>query len=53
MNLCPRMSRVAFWMAQTSACDTRADRAREASVDAERECGVDKAGTRGATGLAA
>jgi len=46
------MPRVAFWMAQTSACNTCADRAREASVDAERECGVDKVGTRGATELA-
>jgi len=40
-------------MAQTSACITRVDRAREALVDAERESGVDKAGTRGAIGLAA
>jgi len=41
------MPRGAFSLVTRGACDTRADRAREAQGGAEREMQVDKAGTRG------
>jgi len=40
----PRMPRGTLWLAQTSACITRADRARELPEKPERESVVDKVG---------
>ncbi len=47
-KLCHTCHASRFNSVKTSACNTRADRAREALVDVEREKVVWKGGTRGA-----
>jgi len=48
LKVCPGMPRVARAFAETSACNTRVDRAREESERGERNCKGRKGGTRGA-----